>query len=249
MDIVVVTFNRPAYLLKCLTSILETADAYDRVIVVDNASTDTTPYVLAQLQASLSRPETLTVARQRLNLGVAGGRNAGYALTDPAAGEAVFFSDDDFFFRPGWKPICLEALVADPGLALVSAHDDQRHRQAYATRDLRPGLILKYRRTLNTAASLIRRTAFDAVGGYPESGKVMGYVSTPFCKALGKGGWKIAIVKAGYGLVENMDHPKSKHSLRDVYEQSGYGAFRRAAKRNRVEVGEDVRRYFRTNGP
>jgi glycosyltransferase involved in cell wall biosynthesis len=94
------------------TAITEATAAGADVLVVDNASRDDTPRVLAGLAAA--HPGVLRVVREpRLGLSVA--RNRGLA---EARGEVAVFLDDDAVPHAGWLAALL-APYADPGVVCV----------------------------------------------------------------------------------------------------------------------------------
>jgi GT2 family glycosyltransferase len=112
---VVPTFNRARDLPRTLGAIAAQTWGAERmrIVVVDNASTDDTPAVLAGLAARL--PVTLQHIRKKPE-GPAAARNLGLRL---AEGEFVAFVDSDVALRPGWTEATVAAMRADPRLALV----------------------------------------------------------------------------------------------------------------------------------
>ena len=244
MDIVVVTFNRVRYLQKCIASLLDTTPGMDRVIVVDNCSFDETPAFL-QEQQKLFPSERFLVLQPENNLGCGMGRNIGFERSQKDnRDEFIFLSDDDFFFYSSWWEICLEAFGQDARLGLVSAYDDHRIGKLSVVQ-VRPGLILKYRGVLAHGASMIRKKAFRDVGGYPVTGRVMGFFASPFCQRLTATGWRLCIAKADRNLVEHMDLPRNPMCLREYHKITGYDDFQRDAKKGLINVGDDVGRYFK----
>ena len=90
------THNRAGVFERAVERALREAQACDaEVLVVDNASTDATPAVLARLQHET--PALRLVREPRLGLSAARNR----ALAE-ARGEVVAFLDDDAVPRPGW---------------------------------------------------------------------------------------------------------------------------------------------------
>lgn len=98
---VLVTYNRCALLRECLVAVLGQTVPLD-VIVVDNASTDETPAVLAEFEG---RVRVLTLPG---NSGGAGGFHAGLVEALPAGDDWFWLMDDDTVPRPD----CLERLLA-----------------------------------------------------------------------------------------------------------------------------------------
>lgn len=91
---VVVTHDRADLLAECLDAIARQTHPLDRVIVVDNASTDGTRDVLA------TRPGPLQVVSLRRNTGGAGGFAAGLATSMAGSPDAVWLLDDDTIPHP-----------------------------------------------------------------------------------------------------------------------------------------------------
>lgn len=109
--IVIVSFNGAKWLGQCLKSCQNFAPNVP-VYVVDNASTDNS----AAIAANYSE---VTVLRQELNRGFAGGNNAGIraALNDGA--EAVMLLNQDAELTVGCLPALLDYLLANPQVAGV----------------------------------------------------------------------------------------------------------------------------------
>lgn len=90
---VVVTFNRVDKLGKVLDSILKQTRSVDRLIIVDNASTDSTPELLS-VYADDPRVE---VVRLDTNTGGAGGFAAGMERAYERGADWVWIMDDDCY--------------------------------------------------------------------------------------------------------------------------------------------------------
>ena len=107
VSVVVATRNRAGHLPGLVAALAAQvgAPAFE-VVVVDDASTDATPAVLADLSATARVP--LRTARLAANGGPAAARNAGWRAS---GGDLVAFTDDDCVPAPGW----LAALVAAAG--------------------------------------------------------------------------------------------------------------------------------------
>ncbi|WP_364517849.1 glycosyltransferase family 2 protein [Nocardioides sp. LML1-1-1.1] len=99
---VVVTFNRLA-MLQRLVPRLRATPGLERILVVDNASTDGTGEWLAGLEEPLVRHETLAT-----NTGGAGGFHHGLGWAISEGADLVWLMDDDGLPDPD----CLEVLLA-----------------------------------------------------------------------------------------------------------------------------------------
>jgi glycosyltransferase involved in cell wall biosynthesis len=109
VTVVVPTRNRADLVPATLRSILDQQQVGVRVVVVDEASSDATPAVLASIAAGDDRVE---VVRHDVAAGVAGARNDGLAR---ARTPWVAFCDDDDLWAPRKLSAQLQAIAALPG--------------------------------------------------------------------------------------------------------------------------------------
>ena len=162
--IVLTTGDRAEQLQAAVHSSLQQADVNVEVIVVSNGVADAG-------QLGLAVDERVRVITSAENLGIPGGRNLG---TSHAGGRLVAFLDDDARFTdPGALARAAAAFDADPGLGVIAlrivdenGNTARRHVPRIGSR--RPEHDGKVTSFLGGAA-VIRRGAFDAVGGYAES--------------------------------------------------------------------------------
>ncbi|WP_323958770.1 glycosyltransferase [Arthrobacter sp. JZ12] len=98
VTIVVATFNRAEYLRRLLASIGQLEPAPAGVVVVDNASTDSTGEVLQTAAESLNVP--LTVHRLPVNAGGSGGFSAGVERAIADGATWLWLMDDDVEVLP-----------------------------------------------------------------------------------------------------------------------------------------------------
>lgn len=170
--VVIPTRDRGALLEAAVTSAIA-AESVDEVVIVDAGSTD----------GSVEKARRLGDV-QVVELGAANAaraRNAGAAAT---RADALAFLDSDDVMLPG-KPTALgDALDSDAGLALVhglttvidaeGAEDpvatiEHERQRAEATRVGTSYEALAGYCAMYTSATLLRRSAFEAAGGYDES--------------------------------------------------------------------------------
>jgi GT2 family glycosyltransferase len=138
--VVVVTHNRAELLSRCLDGLAAGTRRPDSVVVVDNASTDRTPDVLADRDDL-----PLTPIRSEENLGGAGGFAVGVRAAYDGGADRIWLMDDDVVPEPD----CLEVLLRHPGPALMAVREDTRGRlceKAATVFDLRNPLAVRPKR-------------------------------------------------------------------------------------------------------
>ena len=154
-------FNHGAFIDEAVASVLTQTFQDFEIVIVDDGSTDPgTRETLARLNPL--RTTVLTTA----NRGLPAARN--FAARH-ASGEFYCALDADDKLAPTWFEQAVGVLDAQPAVAFVShwleAFGDERWTWAPERCDL-PALLA--RNAVNGAA-VVRRQAFDAVGGYDEA--------------------------------------------------------------------------------
>jgi len=140
VTVVVVTWQAGHLLAACLDSVLA-SDCPHRLLVVDNASTDSTADLLG------TRYPDVPVARQPRNLGFAGGAAAGLDLVRTPY--AVLLNDDAVA-SPGWLAALVAALDAYPRAGAVASK------------------VLLEDGRINSAGGLVTRDGYGVDRGYGE---------------------------------------------------------------------------------
>jgi GT2 family glycosyltransferase len=100
-SVIIPAWNGRAYLPQCLDALLAQEGAVLEAIVVDNASVDGSADLVAQ------RYPTVTLVRERSNLGFAGACNAGLRI---ATGEILVLLNQDTQVATGWLAALVDAL-------------------------------------------------------------------------------------------------------------------------------------------
>jgi len=209
--VVVVTYNRADLLAGMLTGLAALQRRPDAVIVVDNASTDHTPAVLA---AATELP--LQVIRPEENLGGAGGFHAGVEAAHAQGYDRIWLMDDDVVPAPD----CLDLLLAvgpDRADCLMAVREDTAGRlveKAAVTFDLRNPLRIKPKTamvetTYTTRAAMpelvelhnvafegfmVHRRVIDAVG-LPDPSFFIFYDDVDFALRARRAGFRIWAVR------------------------------------------------------
>lgn len=176
---VIVNRNGGEYLRRCVTSLLAQTHSPDRIVVVDNASTDDSLRNLPPLNSSLE------VIRLDHNAGFAAANNI--AIQGLHGFEWIVLLNPDAFAEPDWLERLMEVAVAQPEYVCFASRMlmdvDPGHLDgagdAYHCTGLvwrRGHCMVAQNRYLNpeevfspcAAAALYRRDAFMAAGGFDE---------------------------------------------------------------------------------
>ncbi|MEM6533227.1 MAG: glycosyltransferase [Myxococcota bacterium] len=114
VSIVIPVFNRVEYTEACLRALAAhtPADVGFELVIVDNASSDGTPALLAQLEGAV------VVHRNETNLGFAKACNQGARL---ASGEILVFLNNDTEVHAGWLRPLLDELDEQPKTGAVGS--------------------------------------------------------------------------------------------------------------------------------
>lgn len=180
VSVIVPVRNRLDLTQQCLTALAATTTGIDwELIVVDDGSTDGTAEFLATLGGDVR------IVRHERSQGFARACNSGAAA---ARGQAFLFLNNDTIPRPGWLAPLLDELRARPAVSVVGGkllYPDGRVQHAgiaVSRHRITPYLIYRgapgtapavcRRRELQAvtgACMLVRRSAFEAVGGFDEA--------------------------------------------------------------------------------
>lgn len=104
---IVVTYNRKALLAECLEALRSQTRACDRILIIDNASTDGTADWLGQTVGG--NVQAYQVSR---NTGGAGGFNAGMRIAYQGGADHLWLMDDDVIPKPDALEKLLQASEA-----------------------------------------------------------------------------------------------------------------------------------------
>lgn len=105
VEAVIVTYNRKEMLIECLEAILRQSVEVDKIIVIDNCSTDNTPEYLEE--KGVMSNDKIYFKRLDTNTGGAGGFHEGMKLARSMKPDWVWIMDDDVI--PATD--CLEELL------------------------------------------------------------------------------------------------------------------------------------------
>jgi N-acetylglucosaminyl-diphospho-decaprenol L-rhamnosyltransferase len=201
VDVVTLTWNDGHLLHEALRSVLGSREVDVAVVVVDNGSDP---------PAVVPDDPRVRLIRNEENRGV-GARNQGSAL---GVGELLAFVDSDVRVRPDTLATLVHVLRDQPDVALACPVFENQVPEASAGRA--PTARVKAQRVLNrrdtyermrpaadvpwwdvdfsiTACVLIRRSAFEAIGGLDER-YFYGPEDIDLCLRLQEAGWRVVQV-------------------------------------------------------
>lgn len=168
VDVIILSWNRVEDTIAAVRSATEQVGVDHRIQIVDQGSE---PGNLAALEACLSGIPRARLHKSERNLGVAGGRNAASAMG--TARYIVALDSDAIFADPRSLQRAVAHLDRNPGLCALAFRIENFYtgRNDDSSWDY-PGENDPYQRFETTrfigAGHAIRRSTFEAVGGYDE---------------------------------------------------------------------------------
>jgi GT2 family glycosyltransferase/2-polyprenyl-3-methyl-5-hydroxy-6-metoxy-1,4-benzoquinol methylase/tetratricopeptide (TPR) repeat protein len=200
-SIIIPVWNKVELTKQCLIQVAEvTRDVHYEVIIVDNASTDETSAFLASLSGDVQ------VITNEQNLGFSKACNQGAKV---ARARYLVFLNNDTIPQEGWLQALVEEAQAYPDVAVVGSkllYPDgtvQHAGVAFARANSLPyhiyrgapanATVVNQRRELQVvtaACMLVRREAFEAVGGFDE-GYRNGFEDVDLCLKVRERGGRV----------------------------------------------------------
>lgn len=199
VSVVIVVFNRAELTLRCLESIAATADVSIEVILVDNASTDATPALLARVDGA-------SVIRLDRNEGFLKGSNIG---ARNAHGVNLLLLNSDAELLPGSLAAAVDALVGADRVGAVGARlvlPDGALQEAgsiiwsdgsclgYGRGDDPYAPAYSFTRSVDfcSAAFLLTpRALFERLGGFDVAYAPAYYEDADYCARLWQAGYRV----------------------------------------------------------
>jgi glycosyltransferase involved in cell wall biosynthesis len=161
ISIAIPAYNAERCLRETLESALNQTHPAHEIIVVDDGSTDRTEEI------ALSFANRIRYIKQP-NQGIAGARNT---AVREATGDWIAFLDHDDLMLPTKLEKQLAIIEANPDLVVVYsaftylyADGTTKHIPAFPSKKLWPAL--RYRTPILPSTSIIRRSAFQEIGGF-----------------------------------------------------------------------------------
>jgi glycosyltransferase involved in cell wall biosynthesis len=169
ITVVVPAYNEEKLLRRCLDSLVQQEPPPDEIVIVDNASTDSTPDIIKQFIAD--HPELKVVSVYETKKGCPAARDAGWRA---ASGDIIVHIDADSVVPPGWMAKIHTALAEDPTVGAIGG--TIRHENApFSIALIQYLLDLVYPRLLRLikgfpyiwgAMTICRREVLEKMDGY-----------------------------------------------------------------------------------
>jgi GT2 family glycosyltransferase len=211
ISLVIPVYNQLMHTMQCLESIRRVADQPDELIVIDNASTDSTPEYL--------KGTGVQVIANATNLGCAKAWNQGIRAS---SGDVIGILNNDTVVTPGWIRALVEFMDRS-GCGIVSPamregpldYEIDKYALEFTAKcvdAIRPGLL--------GPCFFVRRDVFERVGLFDETFTYGGCEDTDFLWRAQKAGVKAGVTGAAFihhfGMVtqkaikknENTHYPK-----------------------------------------
>lgn len=115
VSVIVLNYNGQKYIENCISSVLRTTYPNFEVILVDNASTDSS---LETAEQSYGADPRLKIVKSEVNLGFSGGNNFGFNYSK---GDFVVFLNNDTVVEPEWLTNLVSAMQNDPTIGLAQS--------------------------------------------------------------------------------------------------------------------------------
>ena len=207
ISLIIVTYNSAALLPRCLAAIAATSYPNYEVLIIDNASSDGTPQLVAE-----HYPHVRLLANSE-NLGFGRACNQGARV---ANGELLVFLNPDVIVAPGWLGILARHMAEQPQAGIICPQTLYSYQSPpHATRPVADTAAVP------GCAMLVRRAAWQQLGGFDER-YFLYWEDTDLCWRAWLLGWRVledfeAYVyheRGGSAGSQQWDAERTKNSLR-----------------------------------
>ncbi len=267
ISVLIVNYNGHDHLRHCLEQLAGQPETYDEIIVVDNASRDGSA---AMVRDAFPHCRLLELD---VNVGFGSANNQG---ADIAQGDTLLLLNSDAWLDPAALPRLSAALDKDSGLGLVAPqlrYPDGRRQFAWAPETGVLGEALQMLRNrfesrafshripsrwlrpllgpgwISAACVLIRRSAFEAIGGFDDK-IFMYFEDVDLSRRLRQAGWRLGIVDEAVAYhVKGGSRPSDRGEIEYRRAQLYYYRKHRPAWENRLLRFKLRYKFSRTNPP
>lgn len=183
-SVIIVNHNGRAYIEKCVRSLLLSNTKQLEIIVVDNASQDTSIQNLQKKFSKEIKSSSLLIVSLDTNFGPAKARNEGVAVS---SGEYLCFLDNDTQVEKNWAEEAKKLFRKDPSIGIIQCKllladkktidyiGEYMSSNGFLVQKVRGGTIdngsydsIEPILAAKSAGMFIRRVAFDKAGGFDE---------------------------------------------------------------------------------
>lgn len=224
VSVVLPTYNGSRYLAESLESILAQTYPYWELIVVDDASTDETPDIIARYSG---RDARIRYVRHEQNRRLPAALNTGFAAS---RGDYLSWTSDDNRYHPQALATMVGVLDARPEVDFVYAGfdivDDAGHFIGHHSAQP-PDAFL--RGETSNACFLYRRDVYEQLGNYAED-VFLAEDYEYWLRVLLGGYHMLALPDSLY------DYRRHERSLTDAYRGQNFAAAERALLRNMATI-------------
>jgi GT2 family glycosyltransferase len=249
LSAIIVAYRTPAETVAAVDSLRAQTPPPDEIVIVDNGSADDHPL------PDLPELEGTRVLRPQSNLGYGAGCNLGAGV---ASGDELLILNADVVLDPGAIAALIDRLRSDDRIAVVGprifSHGEvQLSARAFPSlrtgllgrRSLLTRLLVRARRYpaefqrvqgigglvdwVSGACMLVRRSAFDEVGGFDE-GYWMYWEDADLCRRLVDEGWEVHFEPAGVVQHATGASGVSARTIRAFHESAARFAARHIAR-------------------
>jgi GT2 family glycosyltransferase len=221
-SIIIPVYNKAGFTFQCLRSLFKQIDlATTEVIVVNNASTDETPLLLAHFK------ESLRVLKNTQNLGFVDACNKGASA---AKGDYLLFLNNDTVVLDNWLQSLVETLERDDSVGAVGSlflYPDRKVQEAgsivwktgealhYGWGGSADDPRFRFAREVDYcsgASLLIRKTVFEQLGGFDRRFAPAYYEDVDLCMGVRSLGYRVV-----YQPASRIIHYEGATAGRDVH--------------------------------
>jgi len=115
VSVIILNYNGQSYLENCISSALRTKYSNFEIILVDNASTDSS---LKMVEEAFGKDSRLRIIRNTENSGFSEGNNIGMGYSK---GTYVVFLNNDTVVEPDWLTFLVDAMEKDHSIGLAQS--------------------------------------------------------------------------------------------------------------------------------
>jgi GT2 family glycosyltransferase len=199
VSVIIVTFNRPEIVLKCLRALAAISEVKFETIIFDNASSESTRDLLAKVRGA-------RVIYNEKNLHFLRAANAASKF---ARGKHLLFLNSDCFVYPDAIGNCVDLLLRDPKIGAVGPkilnlngsvqeagsiiwNDGTTLPYAFGASPFLPEVnFVRETDYVSGAFLMTPKKVFRKLGGFDERFKPAYYEDTDYCVRLHKAGLKV----------------------------------------------------------